>query len=220
MYFGLDVFTALSSNIVRYFLELCEYAFRLAFLNGYSWNGKISPDLQSDAARYVSEYKVMDIAGYEPYGKQLRIFVQYLGQIFYKLHTSEESTLGEPEPNHFNTKDLSMNNETKKLISSSIMWNVLQEGEATKKKQSALSPETIDYFFNKIYVPYFGISYRTQRKITISAEILELLFSGNESMAKKGFNKYFKESNVAISDQKHSENQLSLFDRLEENNND
>lgn len=192
MYFGFDAFTALSSNIVRYFLELCEHTFKLAFLDGYVWGEPISPEKQSEAAQYVSEYKVLDIAGYEPYGRELRIFTQYLGQMFYRLHTGEDNSLGEPEPNHFNTKDLSISDRIRKLISSSIMWTVLQEGEATKRKQSKLSPETVDYYLNKIYVPYFGISYRNQRKITIDEEILEDLFSGDEQKAKKGLDKYFK----------------------------
>lgn len=193
MYFGFDIFSALSSNIVRYFLELCEQAFKIAFLNNYKWDSPISPETQTEAARYVSEYKIVDIAGYEPYGKELRIFVQYLGQIFNKLHTDENNTLGEPEPNHFNTKDLSLSDISKQIIASAIMWNVLQEGETTKKKQSKLSPETVDYYLNKIYVPYFGISYRNQRKIFISVEILNDLLAGDEKSASNGFKKFFEE---------------------------
>ncbi|WP_297958905.1 hypothetical protein [uncultured Ruminococcus sp.] len=208
MYFGFDVFSALSSNIVRYFLELCEQAFKIAFLNDWKWETPISPEIQTEAAKYVSEYKIIDIAGYEPYGKELRIFVQYIGQIFNKLHTSENNTLGEPEPNHFNTKDLSLPDSAKKIIASAIMWNVLQEGETTKKKQSKLSPETVDYYLNKIYVPYFGISYRNQRKIFISVEILQELLSGNEELAVRGFKRYFKNSDV----QTEYDNQLPLFD--------
>ncbi len=215
MYFGFDVFSALSSNIVRYFLELCEQAFKIAFLNDYSWETSLSPEIQSEAARYVSEYKIIDIAGYEPYGKELRIFVQYLGQIFNKLHTAEDNTLGEPEPNHFYTKDLSLPDASKSLIASAIMWNVLQEGEANKKKQSKLSPETVDYYLNKIYVPYFGISYRNQRKILVSVEILEKLFSGDERIAKEGFKQYFKLETKAS-----DSGQLTLFDMGTEDTDD
>ena len=207
MYYGFDVYSILSSNIVRYFLELCEHAFQIAFLNDYSWDGPIAPETQSSAAQYVSEYKIVDIAAYEPHGHALRVFVQYLGKIFYRLHTGEDNTLGEPEPNHFNTKDLSLTEYTRVMIASAIMWNVLQEGEATKKKQSVLSPETVDYFMNKIYVPYFGISYRNQRKISIDVELLDQLFSGNETTAKKAMKKFFKEDKEDA-----STGQLSLFD--------
>lgn len=211
MYYGFEVYTALSSNIVRYFLELCEQAFKIAFLSGYSWDSTISPEIQTEAARYVSEYKVIDIAGYEPYGRELRIFTQYLGQIFYRLHTSEDITLGEPEPNHFNTKDLSLSPETKKLLSSAIMWNVLQEGEPTKRKQSKLSPETVDFYINKIYVPYFGISYRNQRKIQLDVHVLDQLLSGNEQEAAAGFKKFFKLHDEQPIESDNPTHQLSLF---------
>jgi hypothetical protein len=127
--------------------------------------------------------------------------------MFYKLHTAENNTLGEPEPNHFNTKDLSLSDRTKQLIFSAIMWTVLQEGEATKRKQSKLSPETVDYYLNKIYVPYFGISYRNQRKIQIQEDVLGLLFSGNEDRAKEGFQRFFK-----AYDDSTSADQMSLFE--------
>ncbi|WP_312943157.1 hypothetical protein [Oscillibacter sp.] len=214
MYYGFDVFAILSSNIVRYFLELCEQTFKIAFLNGYAWETPINPEVQTEAARYVSEYKIVDIAGYEPYGNELRLFIQYLGQIFYRLHTGENNTLGEPEPNHFNTKDLSLPEQTKRLISSAIMWNVLQEGEPTKRKQSKLSPETVDYYLNKIYVPYFGISYRNQRKIQIEVDVLKQLLSGNEDQAKNGFRSYFKmqPDEPVLND--NPSHQISLFDHV------
>jgi hypothetical protein len=208
LYYGFDVFSSLSSNIVRYFLELCEQSFKIAFLNDWKWNSSITPEIQTEAAKYVSEYKITDIIGYEPFGKELRIFVQYLGQILYKLHTDENSTLGEPEPNHFFTKDLSMPDNVKRIIASAIMWNVIQEGETTKRKQSKLSPETVDYYLNKIYVPFFGISYRNQRKIMISVDILQELLSGNENTALDGFNKFFKKREKT----RNIKGQLSLGD--------
>lgn len=211
LYYGFDIYTALSSNIVRYFLELCEQAFRIAFLSDFNWNSMITVESQTEAARYVSEYKIVDIARYEPYGKELRIFTQYLGQIFNKLHTDEDSTLGEPEPNHFSTKDLSLGDNTKKMIASAIMWNVLQEGEATKKKQSILSPETVDYYINKIYVPYFGISYRNQRKIQLSVALLEKLLSGEEKKAQDSLKEYFKNEKTAVAT---NSPQLTLFDSI------
>ena len=195
LYYGFDVFTRLSSNIVRYFLELCEQTFNIAFLNNYQWDQPISPEIQTDAARYVSDYKIIDIKG-KAKGKELRIFVQYLGQIFYKLHTEEDTTLGEPEPNHFNTKDLSLDSSDKEILDYAVLTNVLQEGGVTKRKQSRLSPETVDYYLNKIYVPYFGISYRNQRKITFSVNILHKLLSGNEDIAKCGLNDYFKNTDM------------------------
>ena len=96
------------------------------------------------------------------------------------------------------------------------MWNVLQEGETTKKKQSKLSPETVDYYLNKIYVPYFGISYRNQRKIFISVEILQDLLAGDEESAKSGFKKFFKAESISDTDSA----QITLFNMGREDNDD
>lgn len=220
MYFGFDIYTSLSSNIVRYFLELCEQAFRIGLLEAFDWSKKLSPEIQSEAAKYVSEYKISDIPTYEPYGKELRIFTQYLGKIFYRLHTNNESTVGEPEPNHFNTIDLSITDELREKLSSAIMWNVLQEGEPTKRKQSRLSPETIDYYLNKIYAPYFGISYRNQRKILLTVPCLENLMSANEEMAKKAFNDYFRNANDDNNKNVNASDQYELFNSNNNNGDD
>jgi hypothetical protein len=213
MYFGFDVFSALSANVVRYFLELCEQAFRLELFDAFDWPATLSPETQSEAAKYVSEYKIAGIPKYEPYGKELRIFTQYLGKIFYKLHTEHKSTVGEPEPNHFYTKDLSLSNELRNVLLSAIMWNVIQEGEPTKRKKSLLSPETIDYYLNKIYAPYFGISYRNQRKIQLNVSCLTGLMSGDEEKAKKAFDDYFKLSSDDVSEEPNFiYKQSDLFD--------
>lgn len=212
LYYGFDVFAALSSHIVRYFLELCEQTFKIAFLENFTWESPIEPEIQTEAARYVSEYKIVDIAGYEPFGKELRIFIQYLGQIFYRLHTSEFNTLGEPEPNHFNTKDLSLTSKSKTILDSGIMWNVLLEGEPTKRKQSKLSPETVDYYMNKIYTPYFGISYRNKRKILLDIDVLEKLLSGDEGDAKAGFRSFFNIQSDQPFTSENSTHQISFFD--------
>lgn len=212
MYYGFDVYSALSSGIVRYFLELCENAFKFAYLNSFDWQDPIAPEIQTEAAKHVSSYKIRDIVGYKPYGRELRVFVQYLGQIFQELHLSENITLGEPEPNHFYTDDLSINDNVDKILSSSIMWNVIQVDEANKRKNANLSSETVDYHLNKIYIPYFGISYRDKRKIKISCENLEKLLSGNAKIAKEVVKEYIKRSK----DDNNDENiQLSIFDLYE-----
>ena len=212
MYYGFKVFAALSSSIVRYFLELCEQTFRLAFLDNFQWNSPIDSKIQTEATYYVSEYKIDDIMVYEPFGKELRIFVQYLGHIFYSLHTASNTTLGEPEPNHFNTKDLALSDDLKKMLSSAIMWNVLQVRNPTKRKQSILSPETVDYYLNKVYVPYFGISYRNQRKISLSIDILKMLLSGDPELAKDAVKQYNKNSQEVEEHGTKQQKHISLFE--------
>lgn len=205
-YYGFDVYSSLSSGIVRYFLELCENAFKFSYLNDFSWENPIPSNIQNEAAKYVSGYKIRDVIGYKPFGRELRVFVQYLGQIFQELHLN--SNLGEPEPNHFFTDDLSLEDNISEILSSSFMWNVLQANEANKRKEANLSLETLDYHMNKIYTPYFSISYRDKRKIKITYDNLKDLLSGDVNRAKNVVNSFKKSDN-------NTENQISIFDYAE-----
>jgi hypothetical protein len=194
MYFGFDVFSALSSGTIRYFLELCEQAFNNAFFNSnFDWDSKISISDQSNAAKYVSKYKIEDISTYIPKGNEMNILVQSLGYIFNYLHVSDNINLSEPEQNHFSTDDLALTSENKEIISSSIMWNVLQIREPTKRKHAEGSLETRDYYLNKIYTPYFNISYRDQRKVEFPIKIIKDLLSGNIDIARKAQNSFLKQ---------------------------
>lgn len=181
LYYGFDVFTMLSSGVVRYFLELCERSFDFALMDGFSWSMPrgISPEEQTSAARFVSRYKIRDITGYAPYGRELRTFVQGLGLVFENLHHNPNTTLGEPEPNHFCADDFSISERSKEILNSAVMWAVLQDRQPTKQKAS-LPKEMVDYHLNHIYCPYYGISYRSKRKIELSRDQLEGLLAGDQ----------------------------------------
>lgn len=185
LYFGFDVFVFLSSGIVRYFLELCEQVFNDLQNENYNWNLPVSPEIQSIAAKKVSKYKIDDIQSYVPIGKELRIFVQSLGRIFNHFHVSDNANLGEPEPNHFSTNNLALSEDLQQQLRIAVMWSVLHEKEPTKRKASSKSVETIDYYLNRIYVPYFNISYRDKRKLQIECQELEDLLSGDVKLAFK-----------------------------------
>ncbi len=216
-YYGIDVYSQLSSGVVRYLLELCEQAFDFASLEGFTWETpkRITNSAQTKAARYVSRYKYRDIEGYDPYGRNLKVFIKYLGEIFRDLHRNDKSTLGEPEPNHFHISNTQLTDKQYEIIKAAVMWNILQEEEPTKTKQQDFSRENVDFILNRIYSPYFNISYRKKRKIYLSDEILEGLLSGNDKLAElatKDFLNskwsYAKDS----SDANKTEIQTSLFD--------
>lgn len=185
-YYGFDVFAMISSGVIRYFLELCEQSFDFAMLDGFAWDNTrpITPEEQSKAARYVSRYKIKDIEGYEPFGRFLRIFVENIGEVFGEFHRNPNVTLGEPEINHFYTDTFALNDSTRRVLNSAIMWAVLQERTPTKEKATELPVEFVDYHLNHIYCPYFEISYRQKRKLFIKPDQLTTLLSGDERNAK------------------------------------
>ena len=186
MYFGFDVFSMLSSGIVRYFLELCLHTFEFASAEGFSFDSPrlIEMEIQTKAARYVSRYKVDDIETYSPHGRRLKKFILILGGVFEALHKHKKTTLGEPEPNHFHTKTLELESEDSTILDSAVMWAALQERIPTKEKQADLSLEAEEYHLNHIYCPYFEISYRRKRRLYIPPKLLQRMMSPKFSDAK------------------------------------
>lgn len=185
-YYGFDTYAALSSGIVRYFLELCEQAFNFAIMNGFDWTNpkQLTPDIQTRAAKYVSQYKVNEIMSYPIWGKKMRIFIQCFGEICRDLHHNENTTLGEPEINHFTTDSLQLPADVEENLRAAITWLVLQKLPQTKSKED-IKTSVLDYHLNKIYTPYFSISCNKKRKITLTPQMLTELFSGEIERAQK-----------------------------------
>ena len=193
-YYGFDTFVALSSGVVRYFLELCEQVFNIAMIEGFEWTNPqpIPCEVQTRAAKYVSQYKVNEIASYPQCGKRLRIFIQCFGEICRDLHRNDNTTLGEPEVNHFTAESLQLTEDVEKYLSDAITWLVLQRLPQTKSKES-IRTDIIDYHMNKIYTPYFEISYNKKRKIKLDVEQLEALFSSDVDIANKAARAFLDE---------------------------
>lgn len=217
-YYGFDTFVALSSGVVRYFLELCEQTFNIAVLEGFSWEDPkpISSEIQTRAAKYISQNKVNEIAAYPVYGKRLRIFVQHFGEICRDLHRNDNSTLGEPEVNHFTTEALQLSADVEKHLNNAVTCLVLQKLPQTKSKEN-FRTDISDYHLNKIYAPYFEISFNKKRKIKLSVEQLEKLFSADfdvaNTTARMFLDEYWGRKTSSIQRQKPEKQveQLSLF---------
>lgn len=217
-YYGFDTFSMLSSGVVRYFLELCEQVFNIAMMDGFSWEKpcQISPEIQTRAAKYVSQNRVNEIASYPRCGKKLRIFVQCFGEICRELHRNDNTTLGEPEVNHFTTETLQLSDSIVNDINDAITWLVLQKYPQTKSKE-LIRTNIVDYHLNKIYAPYFEISCNRKRKITLRKEDLEKLFSENVNFANsaaRSFLDHYWSNKVIISKEKVDNaisEQLTIF---------
>jgi hypothetical protein len=181
-YHGFKVYSALSSGVIRSFLELAEYAFDYAFNNTedifFSNPRELTADEQTKAVYFVSNFKLREIDSYEPNGLQLKRFTIALGKIFTALQTNTNSTLGEVEHNHFETKvsDLKRENDSAALLLNyAIRHKILEEAEPTKTKSGI---EFTDYHLNHIYCPAFRISHLRKRKISIPGSDLAKLFCG------------------------------------------
>jgi hypothetical protein len=193
-YSGFNTYKSVSSGIIRFFIELCESAFKNAYRNGFSFEKPrpISTLEQTEAAYYVSKYKVNDIETYTPNSIRLKRFVMLLGKIFNALHY--DSRLSEPERNHFHTQYDKLTDETRSFINNAVLYSVLQKREVTKEKSSAISPNNSEFHLNHIYSPYFQISARRKRSVYFDAFSLESLVSSDTSKATSIANKYVKDN--------------------------
>ena len=193
-YYGFDTYVALSSGIIRFFLELCEQTFNMAIQNGYSWNEqtRIMPELQTRAANYVSRKQIMEIETYANCGRQMMVFTLSLGELFKELHRNSNLTLGEPEPNHFSINYFNIDKNVDNDLANAIRCSILQELPETKGKE-ALHTNVVDYHFNKIFAPFFEISYLKKRKLELSNEFIKSLMSEDETVAGEAVKKYLQD---------------------------
>jgi len=186
-YHGFGVYTALSSGVIRSFLELAEITFDNAFNNTqvpfkFENPRDFTIEEQTKAVYYVSNFKIKEIDSYEPYGYRLKDFTKALGKIYKSIQTNPDATLGEVEQNHFFTET----NELKKnglldadtFLKYSIRFKILEEGDSTKTKSDKII-EFTDYHLNHIYCPAFRISHLRKRKISISYQDLAKLLCGS-----------------------------------------
>lgn len=213
-YYGFDTYVALSSGIIRFFLELCEQTFNIAIQNGYTWKEqtRIIPELQTRAANYVSRKQIMEIESYADCGKQMMVFTLSIGKLFRELHRNSNLTLGEPEPNHFSIDSLTLDDDVANGLNNAVRCSILQELPETKGKEN-IHTSVIDYHFNKIYAPFFEISYFKKRKLELHNEFIEMLMSEEVEKAEEAVKEYLKNywKNKASIDSTEEYGQLSLF---------
>ena len=193
LYYGFNTYISISSGIIRFFIELCEAAFKNAFRNNdldFKIPRPLTPIEQTEAAYYVSQYKVNDIETYTPYSSKMKRFVMLLGGIFENLH--RDIKLSEPERNHFSTNIDKLTEESKLFLKSAELYSVLQKKEQTKIKNSSINSNNLEFHLNHIYAPYFQISPRKIRSLFIEANNLDVLINSESVKANEIANKIVK----------------------------
>ncbi|OMF72037.1 ORC-CDC6 family AAA ATPase [Paenibacillus glucanolyticus] len=196
-YAGFETYVLLSSKIMRNFVSLFSRAWELSLDEGFSVSNPrpINYEIQSRAAYDVSQGKVFEIVSY-PSGPALTSFANQLGRIFEQLNKDPRQS--QPERNHFSiigdTSDQSRN-----LMRTALMYSILQEIPATKLR-SEVEGRGRDYFFNRIYSPFYNISYRKMHKLELKSIDFEALMIGNDEdrkqVASKLLKRYLKTNEV------------------------
>ena len=170
LYAGFGSFITMSKDNLRHFLELCYHSY---IRKGA--NDNVSVATQCITVKMVSEDMVSEIKSLGRRSNELYTFALRLGTLF---ETSRKKpSQSEPEQNQFNIVGPLHSNETESLLRELVKWSVLYESKLTKQKADE---NGVEYLFNPIYAPYFGISYRKKRRVPFSLNDFEILAFGDE----------------------------------------
>lgn len=189
IYAGFDAFVSISSTNVRHFLELChtsigKFDSTCDFSKFY-----ISIESQAKAAFKTSLAFKEEVAGSGDMGNRLLSIVNFLGKLF-RLSQGRPSQ-SEAERTHFCIINDQISNDAQNILNEAIKWSVFFEDPESKVK--GVRYESSEYVLNPIYAPFFGISYNKGRKLEISGNQAETMFTGNVNDFTKLLRQYEKQ---------------------------
>lgn len=186
-YVGIDVFIHLSSGIIRYAIELCNQALNTAYNYGYEpKEGKpVEIVYQDIGAKNHAKLQYDDITGIPGnLGLKVQDFIKEIGAIFRDLHLNRY--LVEPEPTHFETEysEIIQLEDVKNVFDATLNYSYLQKKPSMDPK-SLSETKKDDFLVNRVFAPYFKISYRVRGRTYISASQICSLITGNSEKKKK-----------------------------------
>ncbi|WP_035854670.1 ORC-CDC6 family AAA ATPase [Dechloromonas agitata] len=179
IYSGFDTFCTMANNNLRHFLILCYKALEISELKDEE--ADVFPvSTQARAAYEAADQLIREIKTFGEFGERLRMFVLRLGSLFRALQA--KPAMSEPEQNQFtiNSGNRPLDESELLFIGEAKKYAILIEQLETKAK-GEIGDDIIDYQLNPIYAPYFWISYRRKRKISLSVEDFHVLAVGTEN---------------------------------------
>lgn len=181
VYAGLDVFVHLSSGIIRNAIELCNQALTTAYNFNYERSTKelVETVYQDIGAKHCARLQYDDIPRVPGnVGLEIQDFINQIGAIFRALHL--DPYMIEPEPTHFETHYSKLKDRAKQIIDAALKYSYLQEKPPMHPKKQA---ETLrrDFIVNRIFAPYFQISYNVRGRTLISPSQIHVLVTGSIS---------------------------------------
>lgn len=175
-YYGFSDYCYISSGIVGAFIELCRRAFDLAYFRDSASleNGKISKEIQTDAA-YEFSYAERDmIKRISSYGDRLNVFINNIGNSFSIIH--RDLLFRYPETNMFPYSG-ELTQENKQIFNEACKWSLVFK----KPNVQTSSHNNIQEMFilSRVFSPVFKISYRTRGGINPIKKLTDDFFSSD-----------------------------------------
>lgn len=213
IYSGFNRFCVMSKSNLRHLLELCYQSFieledTIEDFGDFHDILPIVPiDLQLKAAKFCSKQELEIISELGPYGQDLQKIANRLGRIFNLKQRIK--TQSKPENIHFSVETLvldSVDDKIKTLINQALLWNVLQEHDATKGTADNIA--TKEYMLTPMLAPFYKITTRKIHKIDFTVSELRTVFLENDKKFDIFYSKLIKDWKVGDT------SQTSLFGDL------
>jgi hypothetical protein len=184
-YCGIDVFIHLSSGIIRNAIEICNQALNTAYNYGYnpSLEKTIEATYQDIGAKNHARLQYDDIPRISGnLGLDVQDFINQIGTIFRALH--EDRYLVEPEPTHFETDYWGVTGKAKEVFDATVRHSYIQKKPPMDPKSYGETRKA-DFLINRVFAPYFEISYRVRGRTFIQSSEICILITGNEIEKKR-----------------------------------
>ena len=198
-YAGFNTFCEVAHGNIRHLLELCHKSVQQALREDLSEAAPISPGQQATAARLASAEFLGEVNSFGRFGNQLHTFVLSLGSLFAIAH--QRPTQSEPEITHFAVGhgQQELSDADHFFLAEAVKWSVLFDEKQTKQKQEC-DPGGLEYVLNPIYAPYFHISYRKRRSLTLKSGDLTTLIRGNYESVRSLLRRYSERWKTDLTD--------------------
>ncbi|MEM8493427.1 MAG: hypothetical protein AAF756_21630 [Pseudomonadota bacterium] len=173
-YYSFNTFAFLSSGIVGHFLEMCRLSFRHAEFEDREGllEGRISPAIQSKAAREFATRELQQVKRIEDHGTKLYQMAINLGNIFREYHS--DPFVRYPEMNQFSLDMLELEPPYDVAFRSAIKWSVIQRKNALQSGSPG-SGRTEIFTLSRAFSPVFELTYRTRGGINEQFDAKDML---------------------------------------------
>lgn len=210
---GFEDVLAVSGNVLRYVLEICDECFMYSKENNRF--KQISSEVQTAATYRVSDRRFKQISTIPVFGQSIKQLVLAIGSIF-RMYNKDEK-IQRFETNHFSidfkktTGKLAENSKFVKALNASVINGVFIVEPSNKKTDwTAISFDDSDFFIHPILTSYFHISWRKKQKCRFSYDEIDTLLFGKNDEIDSILKQYRKKITMLVNGSDDS--QLSFSD--------
>ena len=177
-YCGLDVILQIACGNIRFFLELIGDSVKEALPAELSEPIVVQPRQQTAAARAVATRQLEQLDSLGRHGGELKRLVLGIGKVFFELTRRPAGRIPEPTSFVLSGPSHKVSNIGERLEEG--IANLVFVSNPRTKATSDVEIRDNEYSLHPILAPFFEISYRKKRRITLNSNALVMLQSDSK----------------------------------------